>query len=339
MADENTKVQLVESDIPGAELPKPAEFCTVAILKRWLSCRGAKVSGNRKDLIKRVNDYINNGLSNNLVDPDGGVNVQKKRLKLGLIQEVNPTCNAEFPAEGCPTFDELLDSVKDIEEIVEKTKGQYETRMWFDVRQPRITASKSKRCLLRATTSPTKAVSEVLYPKQVQTNAMKDGIESESSIIQTFEHETGNKVLKSGFFISDTHPFLEASPDGLVDEDKIVEVKKIVLKEGESLEDGMCRLGIYKRFEQQLVLNNNHKYYYQIQQQLFCAKRSICYFIVSSARGTHRDTVQFDSAFWENILPRLESFYFDHVFPELVYPRILTGESRWNKDLQFPRLA
>ena len=56
MADENTKVQLVESDIPGAELPKPAECCTVATLKRWLSCRGAKVSGNRKDLIKRL-DY------------------------------------------------------------------------------------------------------------------------------------------------------------------------------------------------------------------------------------------------------------------------------------------
>jgi len=26
-------VQLVESDIPGAELPKPAEFCTVAVAK------------------------------------------------------------------------------------------------------------------------------------------------------------------------------------------------------------------------------------------------------------------------------------------------------------------
>ena len=31
MADEYTKVQLVESDIPGAELLKPAESCTVAI--------------------------------------------------------------------------------------------------------------------------------------------------------------------------------------------------------------------------------------------------------------------------------------------------------------------
>ena len=92
------------------------------------------MSGNRKDLIKRldyepcnvnyfethfklpskasssnafcfiffyrVNDYSNNGLSNNLVDPDGGVNLQKNRLKLGLIQEVNPTCNAEFPTDG-----------------------------------------------------------------------------------------------------------------------------------------------------------------------------------------------------------------------------------------------
>lgn len=60
----------------------------------------------------------------------------------------------------------LFESVNDIEEIVEKTKGQHETRMWFDVRQPRITASKSKRCLLRPTTSPTKAVSEVFIPSK-----------------------------------------------------------------------------------------------------------------------------------------------------------------------------
>ena len=46
-------IMLTEQDIPGAELPKPPENCTVAILKRWLSCRGAKVSGKRNELIKR----------------------------------------------------------------------------------------------------------------------------------------------------------------------------------------------------------------------------------------------------------------------------------------------
>ena len=33
-------LKLEEKDIPGAELPKPAEQCTVAILKHWLIFRG-----------------------------------------------------------------------------------------------------------------------------------------------------------------------------------------------------------------------------------------------------------------------------------------------------------
>ena len=48
------KILLEERDIPGAELPRPAEQCTKAMLKRWLSCRRGKVSGNRTELIKRL---------------------------------------------------------------------------------------------------------------------------------------------------------------------------------------------------------------------------------------------------------------------------------------------
>ena len=47
------EVELNEDNIPGAKLPKPAEHCTVSVLKRWLSCRGAKVTGKRKDLVVR----------------------------------------------------------------------------------------------------------------------------------------------------------------------------------------------------------------------------------------------------------------------------------------------
>ena len=281
-------------------------------------------------------------LPDEVLPPSEDVIVHKKPAKWEVISPVklkdSPLSLSDIKQKALRAKGRLFDSINDRKEIAEKTKGQHETRTWFDVRQPRITASKCKRCLLKPTTSPTKAISEVVYPKQVQTSAMRDGIESESAIIQTFEHETGNTVHKSGFIISDTHPFLGASPDGLVDEDKIVEVKKIVLREGESHEDGMCRVGIYKRHEQQLVINTNHKYYYQIQQQLFCSKRHICHFIVSNEGGTHNNIVRFDRPFWENALLRLQSFYFDCVFPELVYPRILHGESRWNKALQFPRL-
>ena len=47
------KILLEERDIPGAGL-RPAEQCTKAMLKRWLPCRGGKVSGNRTELIKRL---------------------------------------------------------------------------------------------------------------------------------------------------------------------------------------------------------------------------------------------------------------------------------------------
>ena len=34
----------VEEDIPGAKLQEAVEQCNVAFLKRWLSCRDAKVT-------------------------------------------------------------------------------------------------------------------------------------------------------------------------------------------------------------------------------------------------------------------------------------------------------
>ena len=55
---------------------------------------------------------------------------------------------------------------------------------------------------------------------------MKEGIEMEPKIIERFCKETGIVVKKCGFFISETHPFLGASPDGITDKGFLVEVKK-----------------------------------------------------------------------------------------------------------------
>ena len=76
-----------------------------------------------------------------------------------------------------------------------------------------------------------------------------------------------------------------------------------------------------------------------MQQRLFCSRRNTCHFIVSSDKGSQTESVPFDSVFWESVLPKLEQFYFDNVFPELVYPRIFHGQTRWNNDLQFPKLT
>lgn len=51
--EENTPIVLEEKGIPGAALPRLIEQCSVAILKRWLSCRGAKVTGKKGELAER----------------------------------------------------------------------------------------------------------------------------------------------------------------------------------------------------------------------------------------------------------------------------------------------
>jgi len=48
-----TVLLLKEEDIPGAKLNTPVEQCTINVLKRWLSCRGAKVGGKREELVTR----------------------------------------------------------------------------------------------------------------------------------------------------------------------------------------------------------------------------------------------------------------------------------------------
>ena len=122
--------------------------------------------------------------------------------------ECAPPSMTDIKQKALRSRERLYNSVKERNVIAEEKKGQNETRTWFHVQKPPIAASQCKRCLLKPTTSLTKAVSEVLfYTKQVQTKAIRDGIEYESSIIQIFENETGQKVRWSSFLVSETHPF------------------------------------------------------------------------------------------------------------------------------------
>ena len=84
-------------------------------------------------------------------------------------------------------------------------------------------------------------------------------------------------------------------------------------------------------------MNKNHKYFYQIQQQQFCSKKKQTHFIISNGVWFHHELVVFDGNFWQGTLTKLEQFYFKNIFPEVVYPRVLHGQPRWNKELaRFP---
>jgi hypothetical protein len=52
----------------------------------------------------RVKDYVKNGLdSKYLRDPDGGINLQRKKAQLGLLESTVPDVSHSFPKEGFKT--------------------------------------------------------------------------------------------------------------------------------------------------------------------------------------------------------------------------------------------
>lgn len=219
--------------------------------------------------------------------------------------------------------------------IEEETRDQADCEAWYRHRKPRITASKCKRAFIKPTTSPTKAMKEIMgMNSTVTTSFMKDGQLSECGIIEKYSEIKGVKVSKCGLFISEQYPFLAASPDGLVGSHGLVEAKKIHPRENETLHQALLRLHICKPSKEtpgELVVNENHRYYFQVQQQLLCTPRLWGDFVASDGKSFYIERLTFDEKFWEERILKLEKFYNDTILLELAYPRVKNGLERIGK--------
>ena len=155
----------------------------------------------------------------------------------------------------------LFADEKDVDQIEKETMGQSVNENWNLHRKIRITASKCHRiATLQATTSPTKAISEVLHYKQIpQTIYMKEGLSREGAVIA--EYIKSRKLNNQNVLVK---------PCGLF------EINLVFLKENETLHDGLIRKRIFLpgSTDGQLVINQKHKYHYQVQQQLFVTEKS-----------------------------------------------------------------
>ena len=246
----------------------------------------------------------------------------------------------------------------DVYRIERETVGQSLNKNWDVHRKIRITASKCHRiATLQKTTSPSKAIREILhYKKLPQTKAMKEGLLREPFVIEEYtEAKTINNqkvvVKPCGLFVSKSKPFLAASPDGLVynvdstgqNSCGLIEVKLVFLKENETLNQGLIRrrMFLHDTTNGHLVINQKHKYYYQIQQQMFVTEIHHLEFVVKGVTelsdrtvkevsGVFISPIEFDSEFWSSVLPKLEAFYNEHILVELAYPRIKYGLSRFS---------
>lgn len=123
-----------------------------------------------------------------------------------------------------------------------------------------------------------------------------------------YQSETGNFVEECGFYVHPNHEWLGASPDGLVGDDGLIEIK--------------CPFGLRNKTGADLVFKTAEEqphYYAQMQIEMACTGRSWCDFFQWTKRGTQVERVDFDLDWFNDALPTLRAFY-DRYLSELDNP-------------------
>lgn len=253
------------------------------------------------------------------------LNKKKKYAKVLSIDRI---------IELSTSINDCLDSIKnisnrDINTIERRSRGQSKCDEWFHYRRSCVTGTITHRISnsikkgekglsenLKAATSKSRHF-PLYYPAIVWGRENEEmGI---AAFIKKMKPKHHNLQVKSrGLQLDDTHHYIAASIDGLVEcfccEPAILEIKcPYSIRDGSVARDG--RKLAYLTDE--LELKKSHTYYYQLQTYLGVYKLKTGYFCVYTPQDVLILTITFDEYFWKNLKNDICTYYKHHYLNDL----------------------
>lgn len=216
-----------------------------------------------------------------------------------------------YKEESCDLFlSKIHLSLDIIKKIETETRDQSKNNLWFELRYGRVTASRAYEAS-RCQTNDGTLISTIMGGKIPDTPAMKRGRYLENEVREIVSKKLGKKIKNTGLFISQKHPMIAGSPDGIC-KDSIVEIK--------------CPLSekTYLNY-----IKNGHaskKCFAQMQMQMYLSGLHKCYFCVadpnfSTNKNVEIISVSFDEDYMLGFLESVIKFWKTHVYP-LLYKSI-----------------
>ena len=169
-----------------------------------------------------------------------------------------------------------------------------------------------------------------------QTSFMKYGIESEPDAIKKYEEQTRTKVCRTGFWVNPKFSFLGCSPDCLVGDNGLLEIKSLKVFKNNPINDvtsgkvslpkGAIKKQCFTIKEGKCVLRENHAYYYQVQMQLLVTERDFCDFVLYAQDGeVSVERIYRNESVIAEILSNLTALWRRVLAPEIFEMRVLCG--------------
>ena len=143
---------------------------------------------------------------------------------------------------------------------------------------------------------------------------MKLGMQLEPSTAETYSRTFGRNTYEVGFVINPTAFHLGCTPDRRVYDPEA--------EEGYGLLEIKCPAATYVAECKYLLtsqskerqLSKSHQYYYQVMGQMGLTGAAWCDFFVYTTNDYHCERIAFDSEFFNNMLEKLDHFYFNFLY-------------------------
>jgi len=204
------------------------------------------------------------------------------------------------------------------------------TKEWHEARAGRITASRAAAALGE---SPWQTPYDLIRDMVRDYHGALDefglsapvhwGVSHEPVARLEYMHETGRDVEDAGFFVHPEHDWLGASPDGLVGDDGLLEIK--------------CPYSLRHRGEFKSLRDQIH-YWIQMQVQMACTSRSWTDFYQWTPHSTSLERVHFDPEWFEKALPKLQALH-ERYLAELDNPEHLEDKRKTLAGKKYERLV
>lgn len=186
--------------------------------------------------------------------------------------------------------------------------GEQRTDDWHRARKFRLTGSRAASALGRGYDTPEVTADYICGRKlQFVNDSMRRGMDKEDDVKRWYEKSHSVTVVDVGFAYFDDYPKLGASPDGLVGEDGMIEIKcpdKMYWKLRARV-DGVEYIN-YQGYPNHI----NQSHYDQMQMQMAVMERSWCDYVVYSVAEdeVYEERIDFNLKYWRKMLCQLNRF-------------------------------
>lgn len=294
---------------------------------------------------------LNTGINDNNVNTDTNPEESCQSVQVKSISHIATEILNWKPGLSLTEFEEKLEQKIQVNEqlinaVALQTKSQSNSSAWVALRLGRITASKVKQCMkkVRADGSVSNKNNSLLgnilsYTSSIQTREMRHGIKMERTCINHYiaiqkKRHVNLQVTSTGLHISEEHPFIAASPDGIINcscstespncnaqgRKGCLEVKNPFTSDKIAIWATKPSSCLLLQQDGTAKLDKEHQYYAQVQCQMFVTNTDYADFVLrtgAKSSNIHIERINKDTQFVENMIIKCRTFFKKAIVPEL----------------------